>query len=82
MEILILVLLIVIAILFQEHKTLSGAFIFLAGIMSLAFGLTTNTITSIIGETINYATVDPLITWVIGLALISISIIHWLGLIQ
>jgi len=82
MEILILILLLVLAILFQEKKTLSGSFIFLAGIMTIAFGLTTNTITSIIGKTINYSSVDPLITWVIGLSLITISIIHWLDLIK
>jgi membrane-bound ClpP family serine protease len=81
MEITILLILILLAIIFQEHKTLTGALIFLAGITTLAFGLTTNTITSI-GETITYNTVDPLITWVIGLTLLTISIIFFLNAID
>jgi len=57
----------------------SGMFIFLSGIMTLAFGLTTNTITNISGGTITYATIDPTITWAIGLALLAMSIIHFLN---
>ncbi len=79
MEIIIIILLIVLAVLFQEHKMFSGMFIFLSGIMTLAFGLTTNTITNISGGTITYATIDPTITWAIGLALLAISIIHFLN---
>ena len=82
MEITILTLLIVLAIIFQEHKTLTGGLIFLSGITTLAFGLTTNTITSIVGSTITYATIDPLISWAIGLTLLSISIIHFLNAID
>jgi len=82
MEITILILLIVLAIIFQEHKTLTGGLIFLSGIMTLAFGLTTNTITSITGSTITYTTIDPLISWAIGLTLLSISIIHFLNAID
>jgi len=81
MEITILLLIILLAILFQEHKTLTGGLIFLSGITTLAFGLTTNTITSIT-DTITYTTVDPLITWVIGLTLLTISIIYFLNAID
>ena len=81
MEITILLLLILLAILFQEHKTLTGGLVFIAGIMTIAFGLTTNTIASI-GTTITYTTIDPLISWVIGLTLLAISIIHFLNAID
>jgi hypothetical protein len=80
MELTIIILLIVLAVLFQQKKMLSGVFIFVSGIMTLAFGLTTNQITSITNGVITYSTIDPLITWVIGLALLAISIIHFLDL--
>jgi hypothetical protein len=82
MEIIVIVFLIVLAILFQEHRTLSGMFIFISGLMALAFGLTTNTITGIANGVITYAPIDPLITWAIGLALIAISVIHFLNSID
>lgn len=82
MEIIIILFLIVLAVLFQEHRTLSGMFIFVAGIMSLAFGLTTNTITSITSGVVTYSAVDPLITWAIGLSLIAIATIHFLNSIN
>jgi len=49
--------------------------------MTIAFGLTTNTIASI-GTTITYTTIDPLISWAIGLTLLAISIIHFLNAID
>jgi len=80
MELTIIILLIVLAVLFQQKKMLSGVFIFVSGIMTLAFGLTTNQIASITNGVIEYSSIDPLVTWVIGLALLTISIIHFLDL--
>ena len=82
MELTIIVLLIVLAILFQEKKMFSGLFIFVAGVMALAFGLTTNQITSITNSVITYGAIDPLVTYVIGFSLIAISIVHFLDSIK
>jgi len=78
MEIIIILLLLVLAVIFQQKKMFSGLFIFISGILILAFGLTTNTITSVSNGIITYGIVDPLATYVIGFSLLTIAFIHFL----
>jgi len=82
MEILIIIFLIIIGILFyQDHPMFANVFILLAGLFSFT-GITTNQITAITGTTITYGTIDPLISYAISFIFIAMALINYLDLID
>jgi len=77
MEFLIILILILLGIIIPV-KIFKPTFIFLAGLATLIGTITLPYITSITGETLNYATLDPLFQWALGLMLIVTAIILYL----
>ena len=82
MDLTTLLFLILLSILLaKSNPIMANIFLLLGGALS-ATGITTNQITSITGETINYATVDPLISYAVMVVLIAIAFINYLDLID
>jgi len=77
MELLIIFALILLAILLPI-KIFRPTFILLAGIAALISPVTLPYITQISGDTLTYATLDPLFQWALGLMLIVTAIIIYL----
>ena len=77
MEFLIILVLILLGIIIPV-KIFKPTFIFLAGLATLIDTVTLPYIATISGETINYATLDPLLQWALGLMLIVTAIILYL----
>lgn len=77
MEFLIILVLILLGIIIPV-KIFKPTFIFLAGLATLIGTVTLPYIATISGETINYATLDPLLQWALGLMLIVTAIILYL----
>lgn len=77
MEFLIILILILLGIIIPV-KIFKPTFIFLAGVATIISPITLPYIATISGETINYATLDPLFQWAIGLMLIVTAIILYL----
>jgi len=77
MEILIILILILLGIILPV-KIFKPTFILIAGVAALLEIITLPYITQISGETITYATLDPLYQWALGLILIVTAIILYL----
>jgi predicted membrane protein len=78
----LLILFLLAIILYQDNPMFSNVFILIAGLFTFTSGLTLPTIQEISGTTITYITIDPWISYAIGLIFITLSVINWLDLID
>lgn len=77
MEFLIILILILLGIIIPV-KIFKPTFILLAGVATLISPITLPYITTITAETINYATLDTIFQWALGLILIVTAIVLYL----
>lgn len=77
MELLIILILILLGIILPV-KIFKPTFVFIAGIASLWGTITLPYIASISGDTLTYATLDPLYQWALGIILIVTAIVLYL----
>jgi len=82
MDITTIALLIIITILFNKtNPMISNAILLIIGLFVFTQGITTNIITTIT-PTITYTTIDPLITYALGLFFTAIAVINFIDLID